>query len=130
MAHRILAIGNTSAEFGPLGAGNIIVQAEVGIYDANAGTISNTDMASDEQWSIEQADLDLPDAQRLWSAVHFTGSSGGTAYNGITDDNRILSFFASDGYIYRVRKNAPASAISTNTNVAFTWDQVKVRQRR
>ena len=128
MANRILAIGDTSAEFGPVGTGSIILQAEVGTYDSNAGTISNTDMASGEQWTVEQADANLPDDQKLWSAVHFTGASGSaTAFNGITEDNRILSFFTADGYVYRVRKTAPSADTGTNTNVAFTWDQVNTR---
>ena len=128
MAYRILNHGETSAVFGPVGSGNIIVQAEVGVYSVGPPrTLGQTDMASGEQWSVEQADADVDEADRIWSAVHFTGSGGSTAYNGITDENRILSFFVSDGYVYRVRKNAPASAIGTNVNVAITWDQVRMR---
>jgi len=128
MARRILEIGETSGEFGPVGTGRVIVQAEVGIYDAQAGTISNTDMASGEEWTVEQADIELPDDGKLWSAVHFTGAGGGgDAFNGITNTNRILAFFVSDGYVFRVRKTAPSADAGTNTNVAFTWDQVNTR---
>lgn len=129
MANRILAIGETSVEFGQLGTGSIILQAEVGIYDPAAGTIGSTDMASGEQWAVEQADAELEENARLWSAVHFTGTTAGQpdAFNGISDTNRIITFFVSDGYIYRVRKIGPAGATGTNTNVAFTWDQINTR---
>ena len=59
MAYRILEIGDVEGEFGPCGAGNVIVQAEVGIYNAQSGQTTNTMMTSGEQWSIEQADANL-----------------------------------------------------------------------
>ena len=126
MAYRILEIGDLSGDFGPCGAGNIIVQAEVGVFNDQTRQITNTTMATGEQWSIEQADADLDDDARLWSAVHYTGGTNTpNPFNGITETNRIMTFYAADGYVFRVRRTA---GTGNNTNVAFTWDQVRMRE--
>ena len=111
---------NREAMIGASPSGMLIVQAEVGTV--SGASVLNGDMTNDEQWMVEQADIELPEGERLWSAVHSSGRTqqGQAAFNGINNNNRVLVFFTSTGFIYRIRKNAPNTA---NTNVAFTWDQ-------
>lgn len=137
MAHRLLEHGDTSAEFGPVPAGSVIVAAEVGIIDAG-GNLTNTSMESGEQWTVEMADANLPEDRRIWTAVHFTGATVGQSdyFNGITETNQSIDFFTSDGgslqtsdgYVYRIRKTG--GTVATNTNVAFSWDIGTMRQWR
>ena len=129
MARRLLENGDTSAEFGPVPAGSVIVTAEVGIVDAG-GNLTNATMESGEQWTIEAADANLEENQRIWTAIHFTGTTTGQSdyFNGITETNQSIDFFTSNGgpyteskgYIYRIRKTG--GTVASNTNVAFTWD--------
>lgn len=119
MAKRIEFTANSNNRVGLIGpspSGMLIVQAEVGTFD-QAGNIQNSDMASDEEWFVEQADADVVPDNQIWSAVHNTTSGG--QFNGINNENRILVFFTAPGYVYRVRKNTTGN----NTNVNFTWDE-------
>ena len=110
MATRIIEVGDTTADF-HVGSGSAIVQMEVGAWDGSG--LTSTTIASTEEWHVEQADADIPDSQRVWSAVHNTG----TNFNGLGDENRTLVFATSPSYIYRVRK----ATTGPNANIAVTW---------
>lgn len=120
MANRLVEVGETSGEF-QVGSGSAIVAMEVGAWNAQGSppAYTSSTLTSGEQWNVEQADLDIPETQRVWSAVHNIGS---TNFNGLNNDNRVIVFATSPSYIYRVRKAAPQASVSTNTNVAITWD--------
>lgn len=137
MAFPLLEHGEVEAEFGPVPAGSVIIMAEVGVFDtSDPPQLTNQMMSAGEQWTIEMADYNKPEGERIWAAVHYTGTTTGEPdyFNGITDTNRSIDFFTSSGppgqkggFIYRVRKTA-GTDVNTNTNVAMVWDVGTTRQ--
>lgn len=117
MANRLIGIGDVEKDF-LVDSGSAIVQMEVGAWDSTTNAFTSTSLSSGEEWNVEQADLDIPDGERVWSAVHNTGA---TNFNGLNNDNRVIVFATSPNYIYRVRK-AGGTSLTTNLNVAISWD--------
>ena len=132
MAIQFLNHGDVEAEFGPVPGGSVVLMAEVGVFTGTgrARTLGQTSMSTGEQWTVEMADANKAPEDRIWAAVHYTGTTANDPdfFNGITDTNRSMDFFTSSGapgkeggYVYRVRKTA-GTDVNANPNVAMVWD--------